>query len=112
MVHRIFLAINLPKEIKKELGKRIKLDSVAEATLGRNKIGHGLEAVTWWKNGEVEKVKKYCLEDVRITKEIYDYARAHNILKYKNLGEIRDIKLDTSHWEKKENSSMTHTLPF
>jgi len=106
-------SLDILKEIKNSLGRRIKLDSVAEGTLGKKKIGHGLDAITWWKNGEVEKVKKYCKEDVKITKEIYDYALKNGVLKYKDLSENREIKLDTSRWEeKKDEGSMTHTLPF
>jgi len=106
-------SLDLLKEIKNSLGRRIKLDSVAESTLGKKKIGHGLEAITWWKNGEIEKVKKYCQEDVKITKEIYEYALKNNMVKYKDLSEDREIKLDTSEWEKPEDKgSMTHTLPF
>ena len=105
-------SLDLLKEIKNSLGRRLKLDSVAEGTLNRRKIGHGLQATTWWKNGEVEKVKKYCEEDVRITKELYEYALKNGVLKYKDLGETREIKLDTKTWEKKEDGSITHTLPF
>jgi len=105
-------SLDLLKEIKKSLGRRIKLDLVAEGTLGRKKTGNGLEAIAWWKNGEVDKIKKYCMEDVKITKELYEYALKNSILKYKNLSESREIKLDTSKWEEKENVSITHTLPF
>ena len=105
-------SLDLLKEIKNSLGRRLKLDSVAEGTLNRRKIGHGLKATTWWKNGEVEKVKKYCEEDVRITKELYEYALKNGVLKYKDLGETREIKLDTKTWEEKEDGSITHTLPF
>lgn len=105
-------SLDLLKEIKSSLGRRIRLDSVAEGTLGKKKTGHGLEAITWWKNGEIDKVKKYCQEDVRITKEIYEYALKNGLLKYKDMSEIREIKLNTSEWEKEENALMTHTLPF
>ena len=107
-------SLDLLEEIKKSLGKRIKLDTIAEATLGTKKSGHGLDAVTWWKTGEIDKIIKYCIDDVRITKEVYEYAMKNGILKYKDLisGQIRDIKLDTSNWEKKEDSAMTFTLPF
>jgi DEAD/DEAH box helicase domain-containing protein len=105
-------SLDLLKEIKNSLGRRLKLDSVAEATLGRNKIGHGLEAIVWWRNGEKDKVIKYCTEDVRITKDVYEYALKNNLLKYKDGSEIKDIKLDTSSWEKKDTSAMTFTLPF
>jgi DEAD/DEAH box helicase domain-containing protein len=105
-------SLDLLKEIKNSLGRRLKLDSVAEATLGRKKIGTGLEAIAWWKKGEIDKIKEYCIEDVKITKELYDYAVKNGMLKYRDLGEIRKIKLDTSNWEEKENGSITHTLPL
>jgi DEAD/DEAH box helicase domain-containing protein len=102
--------LDLLSEIKKSLGRRLKLDSVAEATLGRKKTGHGLEAMEWWKQGRHDDVIKYCTEDVRITKDIYDYALKNGCLKYKDAGTIKDIKLDTSGWEKKSSSAITHTL--
>ena len=105
-------SLDLLKEIKNSLGRRIKLDTVAEATLGRNKAGHGLEAITWWKQGEIDKIIKYCTEDVRITKEVYDYALKNSLLKYKDGQTIKDIKLDTSKWEQKSDSSMTFSLGF
>ena len=105
-------SLDLLKEIKNSLGRRIKLDTVAEATLGKNKSGHGLEAITWWKNGEIDKIVKYCIEDVRITKEVYDYALKHGVLKYKDGQIVRDIKLNTSKWEEKNGSSMTFSLGF
>ena len=106
-------SLDILKEIKNSLGRRIKLDSVAEGTLGKKKIGHGLEAITWWRDGEREKVKKYCQEDVKITKEIYEYALKNGMVKYKDMSESREIKLDTSEWEKQsESGAMTHTLPF
>ncbi len=108
-------SLDLLVEVRKVLGRRIKLDTIAEATLGTKKSGHGLEAVTWWKNGEIDKIIKYCIDDVKITKAVYDYALANGKLKYKDLGvggQIRDIKLDTSSWEEKSDSAMTFTLPF
>ena len=93
------------------LGKRVRLDQVAEATLGKKKSGHGLQAVTWWKQGEIEKIRQYCLDDVRITKEIYDFAIKNNYLKYAIVGEEKIIKLDTSLWEEKtEKPAITQSL--
>lgn len=105
-------SIDLLKEVKNSLGRRLKLDSIAEATLGVNKSGHGLEAITWWKNGEIDKIIKYCIDDVKITKSLYDFALANNHLKYKDAGVLKEIRLDTSLWEKKEDNAMTFTLPF
>lgn len=107
-------SLDLLSEVKNSIGRRIKLDTLAEATLGRKKSGHGLEAITWWQNGEIDKIIKYCIEDVKITKELYDYALKNGILKYKDFGsgKILDIKLNTASWEKKEEGAMTFTLPF
>ena len=106
-------SVDLLKEIRNVLGRRLKLDNIAEATLGRNKTGHGLDAVTWWKQGLKQKVMDYCIEDVRITRELYDYAIKNGHLKYKDYEGAREIKLDTTTWEQPDNSAgMTHTLPF
>lgn len=106
-------SIDLLKEVKQVLNRRLKLDNLAEATLGQKKIGNGLEAVKWWAAGEVEKVRKYCLDDVRLTLELYEYAKKHGVLKYKDFDGVREIKLDTSNWETPVASpALTHTLPF
>ncbi len=105
-------SLDLLKEVKNSLGRRIKLDTIAEATLGKNKSGHGLEAVVWWRNGEKQKVIDYCIDDVKITKDVYEYALKNKVLKYSDGKTIKDIILDTSNWEKNEDSAMTFTLPF
>lgn len=105
--------VDILKEIKNSFGRRMKLDQIAEGTLGVRKSGHGLEATAWWAKGEYEKVKKYCLDDVKITKDVYEYALKNNALKFKEGSAIIDIKLDTSAWEKKDGGdAMTFTLPF
>lgn len=106
-------SVDILREIKQASGKRLRLDSVAEGTLNVRKSGHGLDAIRWWKEGAIDKIRKYCLDDVKITKDLYDYALKNNILKYKDLGSIREIKLDTTSWETESPSGgMTHTLPF
>jgi len=105
-------SLDLMKDIKKSLGRRIKLDTIAEATLGKNKSGHGLEAIVWWRNGEKQKVIDYCIEDVKITKEVYEYALKNKSLKYLDGKEAKEIKIDTTEWDKKDDSKMTFTLPF
>jgi len=106
-------SLDLLVEVRRILGRRLRLDTIAEATLGINKTGHGLEAVQWWKEGKGDLVRKYCLDDVRITKEVYDYVRKNKELKYKDFGDIKSIKLDPKDWEKiPEPSALTHTLPF
>ena len=107
-------SLDLLSEVQKALGRRIRLQSLAEATLGKGKSGDGLQAGVWWKEGEKEKVRAYCTDDVRITRALYDYALANGVLKYKDLRDIRDIKIDTSLWNDKmiAASAMTHALPL
>lgn len=107
--------LDILKEIKNSFGRRMKLDQIAEATLGIKKSGHGLEAVEWWRKGEKEKVKKYCLDDVRITKDVFEYALKNKGLKFKEGSAVMEIKLDTASWDKKADDAgagMTFTLPF
>lgn len=107
-------SIDLLKEMQKSAGRRMKLDQIAEGTLGTKKSGHGLDAITWWKNGEIEKIRKYCIDDVRITKELYEYALKNGELIFKEGPNMNKVKLDTSGWEapSESPSSMNFTLPF
>ena len=105
-------SLDLMKEVQNVLGRRIKLDTLAEATLGKNKIGHGLDAIKWWRAGEVDKVRSYCLEDVKITRELYEYMLKNSTVKYTDGKGTKELKIDTSKWGEKSQSAMTHTLPF
>lgn len=105
-------SIDLLKDIKESLGKRLKLDSVAGATLGTKKSGSGLDAVKWWEQGEVEKVRKYCLDDVKITKDLFQFALKNGFVKYDDFGEIKKVPIDTERWSNGTSVTITHTLPF
>lgn len=107
-------SLDLLVEVQKALGRRIRLQSLAEATLGRGKKGDGMKAGEWWREGKKDLVREYCIEDVRLTRELYDYTIKHGILKYKDLREIRDIKIDTSLWGKRTSvaPAMTHAFPL
>jgi len=105
-------SIDILSSIRESLGRRLKLDSVAEATLGKKKIGSGLDSVRWWQEGKIDKVREYCIEDVRITKQVYEYALKKGNLKYMDFGEKRVIPIDTSRWEESGTTAMNHTIPF
>lgn len=68
------------EEITNSFGRRIGLGVLAEANLGIGKTGHGLEAIGMYERGEIEKLKNYCLQDVKITKEIFDLIRNQGYL--------------------------------
>ncbi len=105
-------SLDLLSEVQKVLGRRIRLQSLAEATLGKGKKGDGLKAGEWWKEGKKDKVAEYCIEDVRLTRELYEYAMKHGVLKYKDLRDIRDIKIDTAHWNAPTAAAAAMTHAF
>lgn len=106
-------SVDLLKEMQKSAGRRMKLDQIAEGTLGIRKSGDGLQAIKWWREGDIEKVKSYCLDDVRITKDIYEYALKNGKLFFKEGPNLNEVKLDTSLWETLPNpSTLNFTLPF
>ena len=105
-------SLDLMKEIYDVLGRRLRLDAIAEGTLGEKKSGQGLQALEWWRQGLVEKVKEYCLKDVELTKKLCEYALANGGIKYRELGKIHEVKLNTANWLTKSGSALTHTLGF
>ncbi len=110
---RSLRTLDLMREVERVLGHRIGLDALAEATLGTNKSASGMDAIRWWRAGEIEKIRRYCLDDVRITKDLYEHALAHNALVYENGATKHTIPLDTANWETMMNATpMTMTLPW
>jgi DEAD/DEAH box helicase domain-containing protein len=70
--------------IKNTAGHRVSLDALAKETLGTQKIGHGLDAITYYQNEEFDKLAKYCMKDVEITRDLYDYGRTKGVVKFIN----------------------------
>jgi DEAD/DEAH box helicase domain-containing protein len=105
-------SLDLMAEIKKSLGRRIGLGAVAEATLGVGKSGNGLEAVEWWKNGEIEKIKKYCIDDVKVTKDLYEYMEKNKKILFRDGSDLRTLSIDTKGWNDQEDTGMTFSLGF
>ena len=56
------------------------LDATAEINLNRKKTGHGALAPVQWQRGEIGAVVDYCLEDVHLTKDLFDQIITHGIL--------------------------------
>jgi len=87
---------DLLQEIEKVLHHRIKLESVAQGTIGSGKSGSGKEALLYFKNGRFDLLKKYCLDDVKITKQVYDYALKNQKVLYKDFFKTKEIPLKLS----------------
>lgn len=72
-----FPILDILVEFEKVRGHRISLQSVAQATLKSSKSGSGWDALQLFKDGKMEELKKYCTDDVRITKDVYEYGLKH-----------------------------------
>lgn len=91
------------QEVEKKVGYRVKLDALAKETLGIQKGGNGLDAITYYHEGNWEKLTKYCLEDVVITRDLYIHGLKHGELKFKNKwNEPVRVAVDFSYQDRKE----------
>lgn len=80
--------LDILEEVVKSIGFRLKLESLAQSTLYSGKSGSGLDAIKYLRNNEWDKLISYCLDDVRVTKDIYEYGRAHGQLWYTSSGKF------------------------
>lgn len=108
-----FLIFDILEDIKEKLGKRLSLNYILQATLGKRKSGHGLQAIDYYKEGRIENLKKYCLDDVMLTKELFEYGVNQGQIFYLNQVGKSPIKVD---WKKYMTAAQDHdthlTLPF
>jgi DEAD/DEAH box helicase domain-containing protein len=82
-------------DLEERLGFRPKLDSVASATLGTGKSADGLQALEWWRLGEVDKIIDYCREDVRVTRDLYDFGKRNRWVQVARFGgKARKVEVD------------------
>ncbi|MFC1702979.1 ribonuclease H-like domain-containing protein [Patescibacteria group bacterium] len=107
-----FPTLDIMKEIEAVIGHRVKLDDVAHATLGTGKSGNGLQAIEFFRRGEIDKLRDYCLQDVKVTMEVYEYGLEHGHVKYKDrLGQIVSVDVDFA-LEKENGKPISMTLPL
>ena len=52
------------------------LDAICERNFGIRKTGHGAVAPVLWQQGKVGRVIDYCLNDIRMTKRLFDQVLA------------------------------------
>ena len=76
--------LDLMDRIKDSVGHRIGLDAVAKETLGMGKTGDGLDAIKYYRAGQLDKLRDYCLQDVAVTRDLYDHGLNKGQVKFRN----------------------------
>lgn len=96
-------------DFQKRMGHRIGLDSIAKATLGIGKTGHGLDAIRFYREGKIRELKEYCLNDVKVTKEVFDYGiESKKIFYYSKMGnQKRELAVEWGEYKKPRQSLET-----
>lgn len=100
-----FPHLDLMTEIEKARGHRASLDSVAKPTLKAKKSGSGLDAIMYWKEGRMDELKKYCLEDVRITKEVFEYGCREGKILFTSTWDFKTYEIPVQ-WKKDAENLM------
>ncbi len=80
-------------DIHHRLGFRLGLDHLATETLGKGKTAHGLQAVEWFRQGEMEKLTEYCRDDVKATRDLFQYGLQNGHIVYKKKGVDSRLRL-------------------
>lgn len=84
--------LDLMTDLESKLGRRPKLEDVAQASLGVGKIAEGLDAIRWWREGRYREVAEYCCFDVKVTKLVHEFGRAHgHVLCRDRFGQVRQL---------------------
>ena len=77
-------SFDILEQVFMQLGYRLSLNRLAEHTLGVEKSADGLQALTWYKQGEMEKIRKYCQKDVEITRDLFLHGLQQEYLLFAN----------------------------
>ena len=85
--------LDMMVEVEKTLGMRLKLDAIAQATLGIGKTAEGMDALKWFQEGKWSEIAEYCCYDVKVTRLLHEFATKHKQLFYleKASGQRRSI---------------------
>ena len=93
--------LDILEHVKETNGRRVSLNAIVKETLGDHKADDPANAILYWQKRDEESLKKlkfYCEEDVRLTKEIYDYGLKYKRLKFKDYWNTqREIEVDFSY---------------
>ncbi len=92
------ISLDLLVEIEKSLGRRLKLEDIAQGSLGVGKIADGLDAIRWFREGRLLEIAEYCCYDVKVTRMVHEFGAAHGKVCFLDrFGQTQEIPVD---WRK------------
>jgi DEAD/DEAH box helicase domain-containing protein len=107
-------SFDILREFRVNTGKRLGLDAIASMTLGASKSGTGSNAMTLYHDGKLEELAQYCLNDVKLTKDIFEYCINKQYLVYPSKdGWLRlkaDMKYDIDDFIEKNTKKSQYTF--
>lgn len=90
-----FPSLDMLRIVKEVTGKRYKLNDLVKATLQMEKSADGLQAMEWFKEGKLDLIKEYCEQDVKVTKDLYEFGKKNKMIYYPTLtGELMPIPVN------------------
>lgn len=72
LLRELWAAAGLPPAFDGKTHGGYGLDATCEKNFGSRKSGNGGLAPVLWQQGKIGKVIDYCLNDIRMTKQIFD----------------------------------------
>jgi uncharacterized protein YprB with RNaseH-like and TPR domain len=95
------LNLDMMLDVKERMGRFLKLDNVASASLGTGKSADGLDAIRWWqehrKSGEFEplrRIAEYCAYDVKVTRFVHEFGMKNGFIKYEDAGNMVELAVE------------------
>lgn len=87
-------SFDILREFRAKTGKRLGLDAIASMTLGSSKSGTGSNAMLLYQEGKLQELADYCLNDVKLTKDIFEYCILQKHLIYPSKDGWLRLKVD------------------
>jgi DEAD/DEAH box helicase domain-containing protein len=81
------------EDVYRRLGFRLGLDHLAKETLNKGKSADGIQAVEWFRAGEMEKLTEYCQQDVATTRDLFQYGLTNGHLIYRTKRDESRVRL-------------------
>lgn len=89
ILRRIWQSNNLDPETFSAAHAGWNLGAVTMGTFNQDKSGNGADAPKWYQAGQLSRVISYCLDDVRLERDLVEFVDRYGYLVHKTKGALR-----------------------